>query len=91
MAGYTWQIDGGERLGVKRGDKVEVAMQNVSMMAHPMHLHGHHFQVVGIYGKSLQGAVRDTVLIPPMGSVVIAFDASIPAAGRFTAAIPCFG
>ncbi|MQW94304.1 multicopper oxidase family protein [Sinorhizobium fredii] len=78
MAGYNWQIDGGERLDVKRGDRVEIAMQNISMMAHPMHLHGHHFQVVGINNKKLQGAVRDTVMVPPMGSVNIAFDAGNP-------------
>ncbi len=78
MAGYTWKIDGGERLRVNPGDRVEVAMQNMSMMAHPMHLHGHHFQVVGINGKALRGAVRDTVLVPPMASVEIALDAGNP-------------
>lgn len=78
MAGYTWQIEGGDRLDVKRGGRVEIAMQNMSMMAHPMHLHGHHFQVVGVNGSALQGAVRDTVLIPPMASVTIAFDAINP-------------
>lgn len=78
MAGYTWRIEGGDRLNVKRGDWIEIAMRNMSMMAHPMHLHGHHFQVIGINGKALQGAVRDTVLIPPMGSVTIAFDANNP-------------
>ena len=31
---------------VRRGDRVEVSMRNHSMMGHPMHLHGHHFQVV---------------------------------------------
>jgi FtsP/CotA-like multicopper oxidase with cupredoxin domain len=51
-------------------------MHNLSMMTHPMHLHGHHFQVVGIDGKPLQGAVRDTVAVPPMASVTIAFDAA---------------
>ncbi|MUZ81403.1 multicopper oxidase domain-containing protein [Agrobacterium vitis] len=78
MAGYTWQIDGGDGLSVRHGDRVEVAMQNMSMMAHPMHLHGHHFQVIGINGNTIQGAVRDTVLVPPMGSVVTAFDANNP-------------
>lgn len=78
MADYSWQIEGGDRLDARRGDRIEIAMQNMSMMAHPMHLHGHHFQVIGINGTPLQGAVRDTVLIPPMGSVIIAFDANNP-------------
>lgn len=78
MAGYSWRIAGGDYLAVKRGERVEIAMLNRSMMAHPMHLHGHHFQVVGVNGQALAGAVRDTVLIPPMGSVTIAFDAGNP-------------
>ncbi|WP_115422046.1 MULTISPECIES: multicopper oxidase family protein [Sinorhizobium/Ensifer group] len=78
MAGYKWQINGGDGLHVKQGERVEVAMHNMSMMAHPMHLHGHHFQVISINGNPLSGAMRDTVLIPPMGSVVIAFDADNP-------------
>ncbi|MCY1539583.1 Multicopper oxidase [compost metagenome] len=48
------------------------------MMSHPMHLHGYHFQVVDIGGKAFNGAVRDTVLVPPMGSVSVVFDASNP-------------
>ena len=45
------------------------------MMGHPMHLHGHHYQVVGLNGRPLNGARRDTVYVPPMASVTIAFDA----------------
>jgi FtsP/CotA-like multicopper oxidase with cupredoxin domain len=43
------------------------------MMAHPMHLHGNGLQVVAINGAPLAGAVRDTVLVPAMGSITIAF------------------
>jgi FtsP/CotA-like multicopper oxidase with cupredoxin domain len=39
------------------------------MMAHPMHLHGHHFQVIAIDSRTISGAVRDTVHVPPMTSV----------------------
>ena len=45
------------------GDRIEIKMTNMSMMAHPMHPHGHHFQVVAIDGNRIAGAVRDTVLI----------------------------
>jgi FtsP/CotA-like multicopper oxidase with cupredoxin domain len=47
-------------------------------MPHPMHLHGHEFQVVEINGKRLHGAVRDSVLVTPGARVVIAFDANNP-------------
>jgi FtsP/CotA-like multicopper oxidase with cupredoxin domain len=84
MQPYTWLIDGRswanhKALAVKGGQRVEVEMMNHSMMAHPMHLHGHHFQVIALNGKPVNGAVRDTVLVPPhMGSVTIAFDADNP-------------
>jgi FtsP/CotA-like multicopper oxidase with cupredoxin domain len=77
MMGYDWGIQGGDALHIiiRRGERIEIVMRNVSMMSHPMHLHGHHFRVVSINGSALAGAVRDTVLIPPMTSVAVAFDA----------------
>ena len=78
MASYQWALEGLEYLKLKSGERVEIAMMNMSMMAHPMHLHGHAFQVVDIGGKRFAGAVRDTVLVPPMKTVTIAFDAGKP-------------
>lgn len=51
---------------------------NHIMMPHPMHLQGQHFQVVGIAGEPLAGAMRDTVLVPSMRSVTVTFDANNP-------------
>ena len=83
MMPYRWSIDGRswsdrQKLRATPGDRVEIEMVNRSPMAHPMHLHGHHFQVIGINGQALAGAVRDTVLVPVNGSVRIAFDADNP-------------
>ncbi|QEL21965.1 copper oxidase [Bosea sp. F3-2] len=78
MAGYQWGIEAGEAIKIKRGERVEIALVNMSKMAHPMHLHGHHFQVTAINGAPINGAVRDTVLVPPMARVSIAFDADNP-------------
>ncbi len=78
MQGYEWAISGADALRVKPGERVEIAMANMSMMSHPMHLHGHRFQVVEINGKAVNGAVRDTVLVPPMARMRIAFDADNP-------------
>ncbi len=44
-------------------------------MAHPMHLHGHVFQVVALNGQAMNGALRDTVHVPPMSMVSVALDA----------------
>ncbi|WP_172330044.1 multicopper oxidase family protein [Mangrovicoccus sp. HB161399] len=80
MDPYVWTIDGEVwdghvPVGVTHGARVEMEFRNMSMMAHPMHLHGHAFQVAAIGGKALAGAMRDTVLVPAMGSVTVAFDA----------------
>jgi FtsP/CotA-like multicopper oxidase with cupredoxin domain len=78
MADYSWGI-AGETIKVRKGERVQIEMMNMSMMAHPMHLHGHHFQVTAIGGTPFNGAVRDTVLVPPMQTVRVAFDANNPA------------
>ncbi|MFZ3583814.1 multicopper oxidase family protein [Loktanella sp. DJP18] len=83
MQAYVWGIDGRtfdnrQPLEVAKGDRVEITMHNMSMMSHPMHLHGHHFQVVGLEGQKVSGAMRDTVLVPSMGMVTIQFDADNP-------------
>ena len=83
MAPYSWTLNDRTweerlRLEVRSGQRVSLGFMNHSMMAHPMHLHGHHFQVVGINGRRVAGAVRDTVLVPPMATVTVEFDADNP-------------
>ncbi len=88
MAPYAWSLNGEywpnvTPLMIAPGQRVAIEMVNHTMMAHPMHLHGHAFQVVAINGAQFAGAVRDTVLVPPMGSVTIAFDADNPGRWAF--------
>jgi len=83
MSPYVWNLDGESwatrrKLEVSSGQRVELQFMNHSMMAHPMHLHGHHFQVVEINGKAISGALRDTVLVPAMAAVTVAFEADNP-------------
>jgi FtsP/CotA-like multicopper oxidase with cupredoxin domain len=83
MSPYAWSMNGeywpkNKPLIVASGQRVALDMVNQSMMAHPMHLHGHAFQVTALNGLPLAGAVRDTVLVPPMGSVRVTFDANNP-------------
>ncbi|HML41665.1 MAG TPA: multicopper oxidase domain-containing protein [Hyphomicrobium zavarzinii] len=78
MQGYAWSIEGGDELRARRRQRIEITMRNASMMSHPMHLHGHHFQVIAINGAKRAGAVRDTVLVPPGDSMTIVFDANNP-------------
>jgi FtsP/CotA-like multicopper oxidase with cupredoxin domain len=83
MSNYVWSLNdrtwpNPEVLMVKRGQRVVIDMVNHSMMSHPMHLHGHAFQVVAINKSKLGGAIRDTILVPAMGRVTVAFDADNP-------------
>ena len=70
-------------LMLNKGQRIEIELVNRTMMAHPIHLHGHVFQVVAIDGRSLRGAVRDTVLVSPHGRVRLAFDADNPGRWAF--------
>jgi FtsP/CotA-like multicopper oxidase with cupredoxin domain len=72
MKPYAWSMNGeywpqATPLMLSRGQRVEIELVNPTMMAHPIHLHGHVFQVIAIDGQPIQGAVRDTVLVRPMG------------------------
>lgn len=80
---YVWGLNGKAAMndtlfGVRLGERIAVMLHNMTQMSHPMHLHGHHFQVVAINGQKIAGAVRDTVLVPPNAAVTIAFDADNP-------------
>jgi FtsP/CotA-like multicopper oxidase with cupredoxin domain len=84
MANYVWSINDKvwnvttPPIALASGERVELRMTNRTMMSHPMHLHGHRFQVVEIDGRRFDGALRDTVLVPPGKRIVVAFDADNP-------------
>jgi FtsP/CotA-like multicopper oxidase with cupredoxin domain len=84
MTGYQWSINNitwtpeTPPLPVREGERVALVFTNKTTMPHPMHLHGHVFQVVAIDGQRIAGAKRDTVLVPPKTSVTVVFDADNP-------------
>jgi len=80
MQPYVWTINGAvwgqhQPIIARSGERVVLSFHNMSMMAHPIHLHGHVFQVVGLNGRRVAGALRDTVHVPPMAMVDVALDA----------------
>jgi len=89
MSKYIWSINGiawspeVPPLPVAKGERVALVMTNMTGMPHPMHLHGHRFQVVEIAGMRLAGAVRDTVRVPPGQRVIVVFDADNPGTWAF--------
>ncbi|MFI7679453.1 multicopper oxidase family protein [Actinophytocola sp. NPDC049390] len=75
---YDWTINGKaynpeDGLPVRQGQRVRLRFENKSQMFHPMHLHGHTFQVAG-----RRGARKDTVLVLPGTAVDVDFDADNP-------------
>lgn len=83
MSKYVWTLNGRAwpeitPLEVKKGERVEVAFVNETGMSHPMHLHGHVFQVTEIDGRRRAGAMRDTVFVLPKQTVKVQFDAAYP-------------
>ena len=80
MAPYVWTINGRtydetQALTITSGNMGRLRVRNMSMMPHPLHLHGHTFQV-GAAGGS--GARKDTLLVPAMTSVDLAVLADNP-------------
>ena len=89
MAKYDWLINGKAfdvndpgkekaQVQVREGQRVAIKFVNETPMSHPMHLHGHAFEVVAINDRSIAGAVRDTVLVTGKTSVTVQFDANNP-------------
>jgi FtsP/CotA-like multicopper oxidase with cupredoxin domain len=85
---YMWGLNGKSGMHdtvftVRQGERIEVTLNNVTQMAHPMHLHGHYFRVVALNGRRFLGALRDTILVPPSETVTIMFDAENPGTWAF--------
>jgi FtsP/CotA-like multicopper oxidase with cupredoxin domain len=83
MGSSYWTINGrvwpdSDDLEVNKGERVRINYFNHSMMPHPMHLHGHFFEVVQS-GKREKRLHKDTLIIEPhMGSGAIEFVADNP-------------
>ena len=81
MDKYDWGINGARfnmdkpfenTFDIKAGERVEVKFVNDTDMWHPMHLHGHTFQI------GADGARKDTVIVRPKQTVTVIFDADNP-------------
>ena len=79
--GYRWTINGrsghhgADPLPVKQGEKVRLNFENRTTMFHPMHLHGHTFQVVE---PTAGGPRKDSLIVLPNQRVGVDFIADNP-------------
>lgn len=83
MGSSNWTINGQtypdvQPIDVKLGQSVRLRVTNMSMEAHPMHLHGQPFEVVALDGRVVQPEIKDTIEIGPMGSADLIFKATNP-------------
>jgi multicopper oxidase len=84
MGSPYWTINGrvypnSEDFLIRPGEKVRFEYFNMSMMAHPMHLHGHFFEVLGSGRMTGVRIKKDTLIIPAgRGSGAFEFIADNP-------------
>ena len=56
MQRYVWSINGvplseTDKIKIKSGEVTRITLNNLTMMHHPMHLHGHYFRVINENGE----------------------------------------
>jgi CopA family copper-resistance protein len=82
MERFMWSIDGQklsenpEPIRFELNERVRVTMVNDTMMTHPMHIHGHFFEVVN--GHAGNHPVKHTVMVMPGGKVSFDMTADAP-------------
>lgn len=83
MERYMWSFDGvklsepAEPIPFRHNERVRVTLINDTMMPHPIHLHGHFFELVT--GHGAYGPRKHTVNVPPGGKMT--FDVTADAIG----------
>lgn len=76
MNRYIWSLNGvplseTDKIKIKEGEVTRITLNNLTMMHHPMHLHGHFFRVINKNGE--YSPLKHTVNVPPMQQVTIEF------------------
>ena len=86
MVQYNWMINGRpysntDPLHVRQGERPTITFDNPTMMYHPIHLHGHTFQLIKADGSP--GARKDTVIVLPKQKVLAVLVANNPGLWQF--------
>jgi FtsP/CotA-like multicopper oxidase with cupredoxin domain len=63
---------------VRTGHRYRLCFKNQSDDSHPLHLHGHVFELTKVYGQRTAGVMKDTVLIKPGAAIEVDFVANNP-------------
>ena len=82
MERFMWSIDGEkfsqnpEPIRFERNERVRLTLINDTMMTHPMHLHGHFFEIVN--GHSGHQPLKHTIMVLPGGKASLDLTADAP-------------
>ena len=82
MERYMWGFDGqklsdpADPIPFRNGERVRVTLVNDTMMPHPIHLHGHFFELVTGHGD--HAPRKHTVNVPPGGKMTFDLTADAP-------------
>ncbi|MDO8367249.1 MAG: multicopper oxidase domain-containing protein [Saprospiraceae bacterium] len=76
MSRYIWSMNGvplseADKIKITGGQVTRIILNNLTMMHHPMHLHGHFFRVINQNGE--YSPLKHTVNVPAMQKVTIEF------------------
>ncbi len=76
MQRYIWSMNGvplseADKIKIEGNQITRITLNNLTMMHHPMHLHGHFFRVINKNGD--YSPLKHTVNVPPMQQVTIEF------------------
>jgi hypothetical protein len=76
MSRYIWSLNGiplseTDKIKIKGNQVTRITFNNLTMMHHPMHLHGHFFRVINKNGE--YSPLKHTVNVPPMQEITIEF------------------
>ncbi len=76
MNRYIWSMNGvpldeADNIKINNDEVTRMTFNNLTMMHHPMHLHGHFFRVINDNGE--YSPLKHTVNVPPMEKITIEF------------------
>jgi FtsP/CotA-like multicopper oxidase with cupredoxin domain len=77
------QFEDSSPIPLRAGRRYRLAFENRTDDVHPVRLHRHSFELVSINGHPTAGIMKDTVVVPPFGTVEADLVADNPGASLF--------
>jgi FtsP/CotA-like multicopper oxidase with cupredoxin domain len=84
----TWLINGkpyphDREFVLQQGARYRLVFRNRTDDSHPVHIHRHLFELIDVNGKPTAGIMKDTVVVPLYGRVLVDLTADQPGLSLF--------